>query len=211
MKFIGLSGGMGSGKSTVAERLASRGALVIDVDQVSREVQEPGRPLYERIVARWGDDVIGDDGRLDRPALAAIVFADRAQLDELTFMAAPFNEAEIVRRATTCLGTDRVAVVESAMSLTPMYGMRGMCVVDVAPDVAVERLVAHRGMSEQDVRARLAQQLPRALRLEHADFVIDNGGDVDALDDQVDRAWEWIHGLPDAVPELPEGRYPVTG
>ncbi len=203
MKFIGLSGGIGSGKSTVAELLARRGAEVIDVDRVSRELQEPGQPLYEQIVARWGDEVVGADGRLDRAALSAIVFGDRDQLTELTFMAAPYNEEAIVTRASACLGTDRVAVVESAMSLTAMYGMRGMCVIDVPADVAVERLVAQRGMSVDDARARIASQLPRELRLEHADFVIDNSGPPDALGAQVDRAWVWIHQLPDAVPELP--------
>ena len=203
MKFVGLSGGIGSGKSTVAELLARRGAEVIDVDKVSRELQEPGEPLFEQIVARWGTEILDADGRLDRAALSAIVFQDRAQLTELTLMAAPFNEEAIVRRASVCLGTDRVAIVESAMSLTPMYGMRGICVVDVPADVAVERLVARRGMTAADVRARIASQLPRELRLEHADFVIDNSGALEELDAQVDQAWMWIHELPDATPELP--------
>jgi dephospho-CoA kinase len=203
MKFVGLAGGIGSGKSTVGEQLARRGAEVIDVDAVSRELQEPGQPLYDRIVARWGDGVVAPDGRLDRAALAAIVFRDRAQLTELTSMAAPFNEEAIVQRASVCLGTDRVAVVETAMSLTSMYGMRGICLVDVAPDVAVERLVTHRGMSEDDARARVASQLPRELRIEHADFVIDNSRGLDALEVHVARAWQWIHELPDAIPTLP--------
>ena len=202
MKFVGLAGGIGSGKSTVGARLAARGALVIDVDQVSRELQEPGAPVYEQIVARWGDGVLDGDRRLDRAALSRIVFADRDQLIELTMMAAPHTEEAVVGRAATCLGTDRVAVMETAMSLAPMYGMEGMCLVDAPAEVAIARLVAHRGMSEDDARARLANQLPRETRLEHADFVIDNSGDVGALEDQIEQAWTWIHGLPDATPKL---------
>ena len=202
VKFVGLSGGIGSGKSTVAGLLAARGALVIDVDRVSRELQEPGEPLHERIVERWGRGVLDGDGRLDRAALSRIVFADREQLTELTMMAAPFTEEAIIARAAACLGTDRVAVVETAMSLVPMYGMQGLCLVDVPPEVAVGRLVTHRGMTEKDARARLASQLPRETRLEHADFVIDNSGPPAALDEQVEQAWTWIHQLPDAVPTL---------
>ena len=205
MKFVGLGGGIGSGKSTVGARLAARGALVIDVDQVSRELQEPGAPVFEQIVARWGDEVLDGDRRLDRAALSRIVFADREQLTELTMMAAPHTEEAVVGRAAACLGTDRVVVVETAMSLAPLYGMEGMCLVDVPPEVAVARLVAQRGMSEEDARARLASQLPRETRLEHADFVIDNSGAPEALDEQLDQAWLWIHALPDAVPTLPRG------
>ena len=109
----------------------------------------------------WGEQVVAADGRLDRATLAAIVFQDREQLTELTFMAAPFNEEAIVQRASACVGTDRVAIVETAMSLTPLYGMRGMCVVDVPPDVAVARLVAHRGMHEDDARARAGEPARR--------------------------------------------------
>jgi dephospho-CoA kinase len=205
VKFVGLSGVIGAGKSTVGACLADRGADVIDVDVVSREMQEPGGPLFEKIVARWGDAVLDADGRLDRAALGAIVFSDRAQLGELTIMAAPLTEEAIVARASHSLGTDRVVVVEAAMHLTRAYGMEGLLLVDVPPDVAVERLVSFRGMTEDDARARLGSQLPRETRLEHADFVIDNGGAPAELEAHVEKAWVWIQTLPDASPRL-EGR-----
>jgi dephospho-CoA kinase len=202
VKFVGLSGVIGSGKSTVGAHLVRRGADVIDVDVVSRELQEPGGPLFEQIVARWGDAVLDDDGRLDRAALGEIVFHDRAQLGELTMMAAPLTEDAIVTRASASLGTDRVVVVEAAMHLSRAYGMEGLIVVDLDPERAVARLVEHRGMQEDDARARLASQLPRDVRLDHADFVIDNGGTLAELDVRVDDAWAWITALPDATPSL---------
>jgi dephospho-CoA kinase len=204
VKFVGLSGVIGSGKSTVGACLARRGADVIDVDVVSRQMQEPGGPLFERIVARWGDAVLDEDGRLDRAALGEIVFHDAAQLGELTLMSAPLTEDAIVARASAALGSDGVVVVEAAMHLSRAYGMEGLLLVDVDPEIAVTRLVEHRGMQEEEARSRLASQLPREVRLDHADFVIDNGGTSDQLDARVDDAWAWIMTLPDATPALPE-------
>lgn len=200
VKFVGLSGGIGCGKSTVAAGLTARGADVIDVDVVSRAMQEPGQALFERIVERWGSGVVAADGRLDRDALSRIVFADRDQLQELTMMAAPLTEAEIVRRARAHVGTDGVAVVEAAMFQKRMYGMEGLVVVDVPVDTVVGRLVRFRGMREDDARARIASQIPRLERLEHADFVINNSGAPEAVGAQLEQLWEWILGLPDANP-----------
>lgn len=202
MKFIGLSGGIGSGKSTVAAKLEARGAHVIDADVLSRELQQPGQPLFDQIVARWGTDILDAAGRLDRGALGRIVFADREQLTELTMMAAPVTEQELVRRALLHRGTDDVVVAEAAMYLSSLYGMKGLVVVDAPVDVAVSRLVQYRGMAEADARARVASQLPRETRLEQADFVIENSSTLDALDDPVRDAWNWIQGLPDATPHI---------
>jgi dephospho-CoA kinase len=202
LKFIGLSGGIGSGKSTVAAKLAARRAHVIDADVLSRDLQQPGQPLFDQIVARWGTGVLDADGRLDRGALGRIVFADRAQLDELTMMAGPVTEQELVRRARLHQGTDDVVVAEAAMYPGPLYGMTGLLVVDAPVEIAVARLVRHRGMPEADARARIASQLPRETRLEHADLVIDNGSTLDALDDAVRGAWDWIWSQPDATPHL---------
>jgi dephospho-CoA kinase len=204
MKFVGLSGGIGSGKSTVAAKLVERGAHVIDADVLSRELQQPGHPLFDQIVARWGAGVLDTEGRLDREALGRIVFADQQQLTELTMMAGPATEQELVRRAAAHQATDADAVVvaEAAMYLVPMYGMKGLIVVDTPVEVAVRRLVQHRGMAEADARARIARQLTRETRLEHADFVIDNGSTVDALNLRVQQVRDWIRSLPDATPEL---------
>jgi dephospho-CoA kinase len=202
MKFVGLSGGIGAGKSTVRARLADRGAETIDVDLLTRELQEPGEPFYEQIVRRWGTDVVTDDGRLDREALGQIVFSDREQLAALTMMAAPITEQEIVRRASAHLGTNTVVVVEAALYLRPMYGMAGLIVVDVPTEVAVHRLVRFRAMEEDDARKRIAAQLPREARLEHAGFVVENAGPPEDLEPFIDAAWRWIAELPDAVPNL---------
>jgi dephospho-CoA kinase len=176
--------------------------VVLDVDSVSRELQEPGQPFYEQIVQRWGEAVVGADGRLDRGALAAIVFSDKAQLGELTLMAAPLTEQEIVRRASKSLGTDAVVVVEAALYLVPMYGMTGLAVVDVPVDVAVTRLVIGRGMSETEAQARIASQLPREVRLQHAGFVVDNSGPMEDLQPQLDGLLAWVQNLPDATPTV---------
>ncbi len=202
MKFVGLTGGIGSGKSTVAAKLVERGAHVIDADVLSRELQQPGHPLFDQIVARWGAGILDADGKLDREVLGRIVFADQQQLTELTMMAGPATEQELVRRAAAHQATDAVVVSEAALYLVPMYGMTGLIVVDTPVEVAVRRLVQHRGMVEADARARVARQLSRETRLEHADFVIDNGSTVDALNAQVQQTWDWIGSLPDATPVL---------
>jgi dephospho-CoA kinase len=202
VKFIGLTGGIGTGKSTVGAALAARGALVTDVDRISRELQEPGQPFYEAIVARWGPGIVKTDGSLDRPELARIAFSDKKRLRELTMMAAPFTEQEVVRRASEHLGTDRIVVNESAMYSAPMYGMTGLVVVDAPVEIAVARLVGQRHMDEDDARARIAAQSPREIRLQAAGFIIDNGGDAEALQPQIDTLLEWAHAQPDATPTV---------
>jgi dephospho-CoA kinase len=202
VKFIGLSGGIGCGKSTVGGLLADRGAHVIDVDVLSRELQRPEQPLFVRIVDRWGKALIAQDGTLDRGALGRAVFADPAQLAELTAMAADFTEREIVRRALLHDRDDAVVVVEAAMFTRRMYGMGGLVVVDAPVAVAVSRLVGRRGMPEADARARIARQASREERLAGADQVIDNSGGIDQLQPQLDRLWTWIGDLPGATPTL---------
>jgi len=210
VKFAGLTGVIGAGKSTIGAGLAERGAVVLDVDQISRELQEPGQPFYGQIVARWGEAVVGADGRLDRAALASIVFNDRAQLGELTQMAAPLTEQELVRRASAHHGTDTIVVAEAALYLAPMYGMTGLAVVDVHVEVAVTRLVTQRGMNEADARARITSQLPREVRLQHAGFIVDNNGSLKDLQPKLDALFAWMQALPDSTPTVdrrptPEG------
>jgi dephospho-CoA kinase len=203
VKFVGVGGGIGSGKSTVSAALAQRGADVIDVDEVSRQVQRSGTPVFDAIVQRWGRQVIAPDGELDRVALGRIVFADAEELAVLTeAITGPAIEVVLLERARAHLATDAVVVVEAALIFggdRRMYGMEGVIHVDVPADTAVARLVA-RGMDEDDARARLAKQVGRQVRLQQADFVIDNSGGLDALEAQVDAAWQWIVSLPDAVP-----------
>jgi dephospho-CoA kinase len=194
---VGLTGGIGSGKSTVSALLAAKGAVVVDADAIVREVQQPGRPVFDAIVERFGSEVVAADGSLDRAAVADRVFGDDAALADLNAIVHPAVGAEIVRRMAELEPTDEVVVldvpllVESARA----YPVAGLLVVDVDPEVAVRRLVEHRGMREADVRARMARQATRGERLARADRVIDNSGTPADLDAQVDEAWRWIEGL----------------
>lgn len=209
MKFVALSGGIGSGKSTVATALAERGADVIDVDRLSREIQRPGHPVFDAIVERWGRRILTPEGELDRPALGRIVFADAAELAVLTRdITGPAIEVEIIERASRHLGTDGVVILEAPLLLggdRRIYGLEGVIVVDVPVGTAVARLVQQRGMDKADVMARVGKQLDPQQRLGHADFVIDNSAERERLTPQVEAAWRWIGALPDAVPVRSHG------
>ncbi len=199
MRAIGLTGGMGSGKSTVARLLAGRGATVLDADQVTRELQRPGHPVYDAIVDRFGRGVVAPDGSLDRWALATVVFGDRAALADLEGLVHPEVAAAMGARMAAAAGTDRVVVLEVPLLVEASgYPVAGVVVVDCPVDTAVRRLVEHRGMVEADVRARIARQAARQERLARADVVVDNAGPPEALEPQIDRVWAWIQTLPDA-------------
>jgi dephospho-CoA kinase len=194
---IGLTGGIGSGKSTVSAMLAERGAVVIDADAIVRELQQPGTPVFAAMVERFGREIVAPDGTLDRAAVADRVFGDPEALADLNAIVHPAVGAEIARRLEELAPTDAVVVLDVPLlveSKNP-YPVAGLLVVDVDPDVAVRRLVEHRGMREADVRARMARQASREERLARADHVIDNSGTLDDLARQVDEAWAWIEGL----------------
>jgi dephospho-CoA kinase len=198
MLRVGLSGGIGSGKSTVARALARRGAIVIDADAIAREVVERGEPGLAAVVERYGPEVLDAEGRLDRPKLAALVFDDAAARADLNAIVHPAVGAEIVRRMQELGETDEVVILDVPLMVESKnaYPVAGLLVVDVDPEIALERLVAHRGMREDDVRARMGRQASRDERLARADRVIDNSGTPDDLVAQVDAAWEWIRVLP---------------
>lgn len=193
MILIGLTGGIGSGKSTVSARLADLGARVIDADAITREVQQPGTEVFAAIVERFGDGVVAADGTLDRPALAAIVFADPDELKALNDIVHPAVGVEIAERLAEAADTDDVVVLDVPLLVeSGRSDMAAMVVVDLDPDVAVRRLVEHRGFTEEDARARISRQASREDRLAKADRVLDNSGSVDDLLAQVDAAWPWI-------------------
>jgi dephospho-CoA kinase len=197
MILVGLTGGIGSGKSTVSALLAARGAVIVDADAITREVQQPGSPVLEKIAERFGGGVIGDDGGLDRAALAAIVFADADALAALNGIVHPAVGAEFVRRVRAEVGTDHVVVLDiPLLTENPRQGLQGKIVVDVPVEVQVDRLVRYRGFDEADARARIARQASREQRLEGASFVVDNSGSLDALLPQVEALWEWLTSLP---------------
>jgi dephospho-CoA kinase len=201
VKLVGLTGGIGAGKSSVSARLAARGAVIVDADAIVREVQAKGTPVFEAIVERFGPGVVGPDGELDRPALASIVFGDPELLKELNALVHPAVGAEVLRRVDEQRDTDRVVVLDVPLLVeSGRYRASGVIVVDAPPEAAVERLARDRGMTEDDARARMARQVSREDRLAKADFVIDNSGPPEALDEAVDRAWAWIATLPDEAP-----------
>jgi len=197
MILVGLTGGIGSGKSTVSAMLAARGAEVIDADLITREVQLPGSAVVEDIARRFGQDVLDDNGSLLRAKLAEIVFADAQSLTDLNKIVHPAVRAEIARRVDLLASTDRIVVLDIPLLTENRRGaIQAKIVVDVPVEQQVERLVSSRGFTESDARARIANQSSREERLRDADFVIDNSGDIEDLDPQIDKLWEWIGSLP---------------
>lgn len=189
MLRIGLTGGIGSGKSTVAALLAARGALVVDADRIAREVVEPGTPGLAAVVGAFGPGVLTADGALDRAALASIVFADpeaRARLDGIVHPLVRARAEEVVAQAPTD------AVVVQDVPLLVETGQAGrydlVLVVEADLESRLARLV-QRGLGEDDARARIAAQATDEQRRAVADVVLDNSGSPDALAEQVDRFW----------------------
>ncbi len=196
---VGLTGCIGSGKSTVAGALAGRGAVLFDADAIVAELQQPGRPVLDAMVAHFGPSILQPDGHLDRKAVASIVFDDPQELAALNAIVHPAVRAEMAARRQALAGSDAIVVAEIPLLAEAgperRRGLAGIIVVDVDPDVAVRRLVADRGLTAVEARARLARQATRAERLALADFVIDNNGTRRQLVDQVARCWEWIESL----------------
>ena len=193
MIVVALTGGIGSGKSTVSQRLAARGAVIVDADAIVRDLQRAGSPLLARLAERFGAQIVGPDGELDRLGLAAIAFRDDKALADLNDLVHPAVRAEMASRIAAEAGTDHVVVVDTPLlEVKPDSGFAAVIVVDAPVDVAVARLVAQRGMDEADARARIAKQIGREERLAKADRVIDNSGDLNALDAQVEELWEWL-------------------
>jgi dephospho-CoA kinase len=196
MVLVGLTGGIGSGKSTVSAMLAEHGAVIVDADKIARDLQGPGSPVLDQMAERFGTHIIRDDGTLDRPAVASIVFNDEQALKDLNGIVHPAMQSEIQAEIDAHRDTDRVVVLDfPLLAENPREGLAATVVVDVDPDVAVERLVAQRGMDEADARARIASQVSREDRLARATHVIDNNGDLDALRSQVGTLWHQLSEL----------------
>ena len=193
--LVGLTGGIGSGKSTVAAALAARGAAVVDADGIAREVVEPGGAAYVALVERFGTGVLHADGTLDRQALADVVFNDPEALEDLNGITHPAIGLVVAQRIGEAAASHEVVVVDIPLltiTTKARIGFDAVVVVDVPEDAAVERLVGQRGFKESDARARIAAQITREERRALADFVIDNAGDRTALDTEIDRLWAWL-------------------
>lgn len=195
MLLVGLTGGIGSGKSTVAALLVERGAVLVDADAVVHELQAPGQPVLEAMVERFGDAILNDDGTLDRAAVAQQVFGDEAALADLNAIVHPAVRTELANRVLAQADTDNVVVMDvPLLTESGMDGLAGVVVVDVDHEVAIARLVKHRGFDEVDARNRVAAQASREDRRKLADWVIDNSGDQASLVVAIDELWADIHG-----------------
>lgn len=195
MFALGLTGGIGTGKSAVADLLCARGALLVDADAVAREVVAPDGPAYGPVVARFGPGVVAPDGTIDRSALAAVAFADPVALADLNAITHPAIGAAMLARRQSLAGTDAVVVFAIPL-LTAVHratlGLDAVAVVDCPVAMAVERLVDRRAMTRADAEARVAAQPSREERLALADVVVDNTGSLGDLAAEVERLWVWI-------------------
>jgi dephospho-CoA kinase len=192
---VGLTGGIGSGKSEVSRRLAARGAVLIDADVAARAVVEPGTPGLSLIVRAFGQDVLGPGGALNRERLGQIVFADpglRTKLNEIVHPLVRRWMADEERAAVRAASPPGPIVVHDVPLLAEGRGKAGfdlVIVVDVPPETQLERLVRARGMRPEDARARMAAQASREQRLAVADIVVDNSGTLADLDQRVAQVW----------------------
>lgn len=190
MLLIGLTGGIGSGKSTVSARLAEHGAVVIDADAIVRDLQVPGTPVFDAMVERFGADIVAPDGTLDRQAVADRVFGDPEALADLGAIVHPAVAVEIAQRLERETETDHVVILDVPLLVeSGRDDMAALVVVDVDPEIAIRRLVEHRGMREDDARSRMARQVSREDRLARATHVLDNSGSPEALEAAVDALW----------------------
>ncbi|MGW1865619.1 dephospho-CoA kinase [Streptomyces mauvecolor] len=191
MLKVGLTGGIGAGKSEVSRLLVSYGAVLIDADRIAREVVEPGTPGLAAVVEAFGPGILSADGTLDRPRLGGIVFSDPEKLATLNKIVHPLVGARSAELESTA-GPDSVVIHDVPLltenGLAALYDL--VVVVDAAPETQLDRLVRLRGMTSEEARARMAAQADRAQRLAVADLVIDNDGPLESLEPQVRKVWE---------------------
>ncbi|MFP3465455.1 dephospho-CoA kinase [Leifsonia sp. SIMBA_070] len=200
MQLIGLTGGIASGKSTIASRLASHGAVVVDADRIAREVVEPGTPALAEVARRFGDAVIAPDGSLDRPALGAIVFGDPEALQDLNAITHPAVLRASTARFEAAAQADPDAIVVYDVPLlvesANEYPFDRIVVAHAHADLRIDRLVALRGMDAAEAERRIRSQATDAERLAVADVVIDTGGTLEHTLEQVDALWEELRAQP---------------
>jgi len=190
MLRVGLTGGIGAGKSEVSRRLAAQGAVIVDADVIAREVVAPDTDGFAEVLELFGADVLGPDGALDRSRLGDIVFADKQKLTALNAIVHPRVGARM-RELENAAGTSAVVVHDVPLiaenGLADAYDL--VVVVDVPPRIQLDRLVRHRGMKREQAQARMAAQASREQRLSIADIVVDNSGSLAELDRQVGELW----------------------
>ena len=193
MLLVGLTGGIGSGKSEVSRRLAALGAVVVDADKTARDVVEVGTPGLEQVADAFGPDVLAADGSLDRDALAARVFGDEPARQRLNAIVHPLVGARTMELIAAAAAADPQAIVINDVPLLVEGGLADryevVIVVAAQPAAQLRRLVEQRGMSQADAQARIDAQAPLEAKLAVADIVISNDGDLAALDAEVKQVW----------------------
>jgi dephospho-CoA kinase len=193
MLLLGLTGGIGSGKSTVSAEFARRGAVVIDADLVVRELQSPGGAVLAAMVEHFGDTILSADGTLNRQAVADIVFNDPEQLKALNAIVHPKVGEEIDGRIEAQRESDNVVILDVPLLVeSKAYETEGIIVVDTDPEIAVQRLVEFRGFNADDARARMKLQATREERRAVAAFIVPNDGTQEDLMAHIDQCWNWI-------------------
>jgi dephospho-CoA kinase len=195
MLAVGLTGGIGSGKSAVADLLVARGAVLVDADRVARDVVAPGGPAYQPLIDHFGPGIVAADGTIDRQALAKVAFADEATRQELNAITHPAIGIAMIQARDALEDTDDIVVLAIPL-LTAAHRetvkLHKVVVVDTPLDVALARLLSQRGFDRQDAEARIRSQISRSDRVKEADYVIDNSGDRAALEREVAELWEWL-------------------
>jgi dephospho-CoA kinase len=203
---IGLTGGIGSGKSTAAASFVKHGAALIDADQIVRDLQQPGEKVFEEMLSKWGSDILTSDGQLDRQLVANIVFSNPEELTVLNEIVHPAVREEMTIRRGVHLDTDNTVILEIPLLVESGYrNFDAIVVVDVDTEIAVERLVEHRSFEEEDARKRIEKQVSRDSRTEIADYVIKNNSSIEAFEEEINKCWEWIESIerPEIGRELP--------
>jgi dephospho-CoA kinase len=202
MLLVGLTGGIGSGKSTVAQLLERRGAVVFDADALARKAVEPGTPGHDAVVERFGANVLAPGGELDREALASIVFADPAARRDLEAIVHPEVRRLFAEGCKAYGDTDRVVVFSAPLLVeTGMHtAFEVLVLVSTSVETQIERLLRGRAMSEEQVRARIDAQAPLEEKTAIADVIVDNEGDLDELELQVDSLWDQLRTRAAAMP-----------
>ena len=206
MLEIGLTGGIGSGKSTAASGFVRRGAFLIDADQIVRDLQQPGEKVFEEMVSQWGTEILTPDGQLDRQLVANIVFSNPDELTVLNGIVHPAVRDEMTSRREVHLDTDNTVILDIPLLVESGYrNFDAIIVVDVDTEIAVERLVKYRSFEEDDARNRIQKQATRESRTEIANYVIENNDSLEVFEKEIDKCWEWVESIerPEVGRELP--------
>ena len=197
MILIGLTGGIASGKTTVAELLKQRGATIIDADRIGHEVMAPGGPAYDEVVERFGNEILGPDGTVDRKKLGSIVFSDPSALADHVAITHPHIVKEIFTRIDAERSRDGLVVVDAALLVEGLAADRGksmgldaLVVVSADVEEQIRRMIDHRDLQEEAARSRISSQAAPEKKLAAADYVIDNRGSMEDLERSVETLWQ---------------------